>query len=275
MVSQDYIDKDVAHVRKPVEIFKFWVHSASQYWYYTSGDVEFDYDGDTYTPALMKRSRVSSKVQMHVSKCNIKVERLNTAFITYLTQPAPEPIWIEISKLFRDQSPAEKRVVFIGQVLKSGYNGVDGFINCVGFEKFLRMKVPVMRYQPSCNLTLFSSQCGVTAATYLEQPTIDSISANGLEITDTTFASQEDGYYVGGYVEWGNFKRMIVAHVLSVITIQFSIPGLIAAEQIDVYPGCNKSMAHCKDKFSNLGGSLDRFFGFRYIPRDNPATWQG
>jgi len=277
-LSASYYTKDLANTRKPVELYKFWNDSLDQYWYYTSGDVEVVYPatgGATYEPAYLKRSRTQFSVELKVSKMMIDVERLNPAFTDYLKEPMPEMIWVEVSKLFRDQDPLEKRVLFIGQVAKTKYNGLKGQIECNGFEKFLKMKVPTMRYQPSCNLKLFSDQCGVALTSYGGTVTgLDSISANGLELTDTDFGLEASDYYKLGYIQWGNFKRTITSHTGNTITIQFYIPGLTAGQDLYVAPGCFKSMAACRDKYNNLdNNNLDRFFGFPYMPLDNPATW--
>jgi len=281
MTTDAYKLKDEANKRKPVELYKFWSDSGNQAWYYTSGDVSVTYpatgaSAQEYTPALMKRTRTQFMTDLKISKMTINVERLNPAFVTYLTQPMPEMIWVEVSKLFRDQSPLEKRVMFIGQVAQTGYDGQNGALECHGFEKFLKMKVPTMRYQPSCNLKLYSDQCGVALTTYGATVSgLDSISANGLELTDTAFGLQANDYFKLGYVKWGDFKRTIVGHTGDTITIQFYIPGLTAGQDIYVAPGCDKSMATCTNKYNNLGNTnLNRFFGFRYLPYDNPATWQ-
>jgi hypothetical protein len=277
-LSATYYAKDLANTRKPVEIYKFWNDSLDTYWYFTSGDAEVVYPatgGATYEPAFMKRGRTEFHVDLKVSKMAIDVERLNTAFADYLNEPMPEMIWVEVSKLFLDQDPLEKRVLFIGQVAKTKYNGIKGKIECVGFEKFLKMKIPTMRYQPSCNHKLYSDQCGVALTTYGGTvSSLDSISASGLSLTDTAFGSQANGYYKLGFVQWGNFKRTITAHSGNTIGIQFYIPGLIAAEDIYAAPGCNKSMTTCRTKYNNLNNNdLDRFLGFPYMPLDNPATW--
>jgi len=277
-LSSTYYEKDLANTRKPVEIYKFWNDSLDQYWYFTSADAEVVYPatgGATYEPAFLKRGRTEFHVDLKISKMNIDVERLNSAFADYLNEPMPEMIWVEVSKLFLDQDPLEKRVLFIGQVAKTKYNGLSGKIECVGFEKFLRMRVPTMRYQPSCNLKLYGDQCGVALTSFGGTvSSLDSISASGLSLTDTAFGAETDGYWQLGYVQWGNFKRTITAHSGNTIGIQFYIPGLIAAEDIYLAPGCNKSMDTCRTKYNNLNNEdLDRFLGFPYLPLDNPATW--
>ena len=277
-LSATYYEKDLANTRKPVEIYKFWNDSLDQYWYFTSADAEVVYPatgGATYEPAFLKRGRTEFHVDLKISKMNIDVERLNSAFADYLNEPMPEMIWVEVSKLFLDQDPLEKRVLFIGQVAKTKYNGLSGKIECVGFEKFLRMRVPTMRYQPSCNLKLYGDQCGVALTSFGGTvSSLDSISASGLSLTDTAFGAETDGYWQLGYVQWGNFKRTITAHSGNTIGIQFYIPGLIAAEDIYLAPGCNKSMDTCRTKYNNLNNEdLDRFLGFPYLPLDNPATW--
>ena len=271
MTTSTYKAKDEANERKPVELFRFWTDSGNSNWHYTSGDVVVTLGSTDYNPAYIKREKLAFEGDLKVTRQTLTVARLNPAFVTYLTQPMPEMVWVEISKLFRDQDPYEKRILFIGQVRRSGYDGVDGQIECTGFEKFLKMKIPTMRYQPTCNHKLFSTDCGVTAASYAATVTaIDSISSNGLEITDSALT----GDYVGGTLVWGDFKRTITSQSGTTVTIQFYIPDLTAGQDVYVAPGCNKSMSDCQSLYNNLGNpALNRFQGFRYLPKDNPAMW--
>ena len=273
MVTQAYIDEEQSHERKPVELFHFWTDTGSQDWYYTSGDVSVVYNTNTYLPAPIKTSARAMDIRLNESKLTITVERILDSIKDFLTQIIPTVVWVEVFKLHRDQSPLEASVYFIGQVRRPTFDGVDASIECVGFEKFLQMMIPTWRYQPGCNLQVFSDRCGLNKADYKETATLSSLSSNGLTLTSTDFSAFADGYFSLGYVVFGDHKRVVTEHEGSTVNIQFAIYGLTGTDSVDIYPGCDRLMTTCRDKYNNLGGTLDRFFGHPYIPIDNPATW--
>lgn len=273
MATAEFLAKEQAVERKPIELFHFWNDSGTLDWYYASGDEEITYNGDVYSPAPIGRTATNRDLSMSVSKMSIKVERLLDPFVDYVTQIMPETIWVEAFKLHREQAPLEAVVVFIGQVSRPVFNGTDATIECIGFEKFLQNAVPMMRYQPGCNYALFDDRCTVTLASFETAATLSTINTAGTTITSAAFATQATGYFNLGFVTFNNYRRVVVEHTGDEITLQFPIAGLLGTSAVAVVPGCDKTMINCRDKFSNLYVGENRFFGFPYIPTDNPATW--
>lgn len=62
--------------------------------------------------------------------------------------------------------------------------------------------------------------------------------------------------------------RYISAHLGSTVTLSNQIPELTAGKQVEVYPGCDHTLATCRDKF----GNHINFGGFPWIPGRNPFT---
>jgi uncharacterized phage protein (TIGR02218 family) len=81
-------------------------------------------------------------------------------------------------------------------------------------------------------------------------------------------ASRPDGYFVGGMLATTAGARMIVGHAGIDLTLVAPMVGLTAGDAVQLYAGCDHTMAHCKDRF----GNLDNFGGFPFIPVKNPFT---
>ena len=79
--------------------------------------------------------------------------------------------------------------------------------------------------------------------------------------------AQEDGYFTGGHIIFGDETRTIVDHVGSIVTIMYKFKELEDNDSVDAYPGCDGKIETCKDKFDNLLN----FLGFPFIPVENPA----
>ena len=121
-VSAEYIAKEEAAKRKPLELYKIWV--GSTYWYYTNGDVAVVFDGQTYNPATINRGSSEYNSQLDVNTMKIQFSRVTEPLVQYIAQNPIDITWIEVSRLFRDQSPLEKSVIFIGQIKSVSFRGL-------------------------------------------------------------------------------------------------------------------------------------------------------
>jgi uncharacterized phage protein (TIGR02218 family) len=269
--TSGYIAIEEGQKKKPIELYHFWRDGGTN-WYYTSHNAPIIYDTHTYTPATITRGTAKYDTQFEVSKLTIQFTYISDPVVEYISQNPVELIWVEIRRYFADL-PTETSVVFIGQIKTVSFDGNVAGVQCVGFEHWLNTRIPRYRWQVSCNNDLFDARCsyggGPTAAAYQINPTITTVEDDGTSLTSTTFSAQANGYYTRGYIKWGDYHRMIVDHTGSVIKIRFSMPGFTAGQSIYAYPGCDKLIGTCIDKFSN---QLN-FFGHPYIPLDNPSTW--
>lgn len=273
-VSAEYTTKYTGSQRKPCEIYDIWNNYDA--YYLTSGDVPITYNGQEYTPTAISRSGTQRNVDMGVSQITVTIDYLQEEVVQYLGSAPADRTWLRVMKVFRDQSPIEAMVYFIGTLANTSFQGLKGTLRANGIEFLLKMLYPKWRYGPRCNHTLYSTGCGVTKASYAVAVTVASISANARTITiNEDLSSYGEDYFNYGYVQPAAAgPRMITSHDSSSFTVKSIIPGLAVSDSLTIYAGCNKSPSECQTKFNNLGNpSLNNFMGFIYIPDDNPAMW--
>ena len=263
--SVEYIAKEEASQRKPVELYHIW-RDGGEHWYYTSGDVTLTYDGNDYVPATLKRTGAKYDSQLEVTKMEVTAGYLEDPVIEFIAINPIEILWIEIKKLFRDQDPLEASIVFVGQIKHVSFQGNAAKVECVGFEHFLKMPVPTFRYQITCNHKLFDSGCGLIKASY-KITTEVTLNADKTQLTSSAFEAKADGYFTFGHVDFGVESRMIIVHTGNTITLAYKMNELDSGETVDAYPGCDGRAITCRDKFNNI----DNFLGFPFIPQENPA----
>lgn len=278
--SPEYELKEEEIKQKPVELYHIWHGDGDQLgtnvWYYTTGDVMVSFDkGDgkgeqNYLPATLKRSLVQYDTTLEVTKMTLQVAFVEDPVLEFIGTNPIEILWISVMRLHRDLVPLEASVVFIGQIKNVSFQGIQASAECVGFEFFLSMPIPLYRYQLTCNWILFDDHCGViktggtpeykvTTAVTFTDPTILRSSA----LVD----SFGDGYFIFGTVEFRDECRTIIDHVGNQITLNYKMRDLESGDTIDVYPGCDRRNTTCKAKFDNL----INFLGFPFIPEENPA----
>ena len=265
-ISSAYIDKEEATQRKPVEIYHIW-RDGGVHWRYTDGDVPITYDSNLYSPVAISRSSVNYNAKLDITTLKISAPSLQDPVVDYLSVNPVEILWISVMKLHRDQDPFEADVVFIGQIKEVSFKGIQGSINCVGFEHFLKSTIPVDRYQKNCNHIVFDDGCKLVAADYLLSVVVG-VSTNGIILTATEFGAAGDGYYIGGKVNAGPESRTIVNHVGNEITLMYKMLDLESGDLVEVYPGCDGRGVTCRDKYNNILN----FFAMEFIPVENPAT---
>lgn len=261
-------EREEASRKQPAELYHIWWSGG--HWYYTSHDQALQFNGVNYVPAALERGTVEYDSQLEVSTMQITAGRTLHPAIRYIAQNPVEPLWIEIKRVHRDMSPMDASVIFIGQIKNVLVKGVTSQAHCVGFEYFLRQPIPIMRYQPQCNWTLFDSRCSLDSDAYKASCQASTDSTKRI-LTATEVGAQDDGYWVFGYVEWNSHRRMIIKHVGDDIYMRYPILEMNAAVvQVDVWPGCDGGIITCRDKFDNVAN----FGGHPYVPRDNPTLWE-
>lgn len=122
-------------------------------------------------------------------------------------------------------------------------------------------------FQLRCDAELGDSRCGYTLSG--DTGEVDSVSTARRVFVDAALA-QADGYYDGGKLVWtsganngrtADVKRYIAAS--DTVELFEPMPDDIAiGDDYDIYRGCDKTFATCRDTFSN---SLN-FRGYPYIP---------
>lgn len=266
-VSDAYITKESARTLFPSEIYNFTIGVDT--FHYTSGDVNLTVSGTLYVPATINRNNITQTDDLNPNNVTISCSLDTEPFADLLSTPAQTLVLVEISRVFRDQSPIEKSIRFSGKVLNMSFKGNHTIeINCGDHNSFFTQEIPRYRVSPRCNNMLYDTYCSVNANNYDASATLSTVSASGLTLTSTTFDAQADNYYRFGRVYFNGHYRGITGHEGENITIRYKIPGLDASDVVTVWAGCDRWIDTCIDKFNNG----NNYFGHLFVPGHNPVT---
>jgi uncharacterized phage protein (TIGR02218 family) len=275
-VSADYTAQEQAVERKPVELYHIW--TAYDHWYYTNSDLPVTYGVNTYVPAVLSRGALEKDSQLQATKVTISFAYLQEAVAEYIAENSVDLTWISIMRVFRDQTPVEAAVIFIGHIGDITFKGQQGQVDCVGFEFFLSKPIPGYRYQPQCNWKVFDSRCQLVAASYTVEYSIVAVSDDGLAFQIDSNVPWTEAVYYGGQV-WRYYqtepggvyhieKRMIAWANVNAFGLRFKFRTLNVGDTIYISPGCDGTIGRCI-WFNNI----INFGGFPFIPLDNPVAW--
>lgn len=131
-------------------------------------------------------------------------------------------------------------------------------------------------YTAECNATLGDSRCGVNLASFTDSGTVTSVTSNQVFADSSLIGTQADDYYNYGLITFTSglndgISREVKDYddATGQITTFMPFPYAVAvSDTFDVYAGCDKRKATCRDKFDNV----INFRGFDMIPGRDQIT---
>jgi len=252
---------------EPFELYEF----TRGVWnmYLTTRKTEFwVHDLQIYEPASISRDKILHGSEIGKDALTITLP-INHDLITEFLHTAPEDtVSVTVKKLHRGLTYADAVVIWKGRVI-AGEPQEDETANlvCESIYTSMRRNGLRLRCELICQHALYSAACG---ANQPAQRVDDAISAmpSTTTLTMSSISGYDAGWFTGGIVETVTDQRYILSHSGNTLVISRPLASLYAGLTVALYPGCNRIMATCLDKFDNL----DNFLGFPWHPTKNPFS---
>jgi uncharacterized phage protein (TIGR02218 family) len=236
----------------------------------TEHDVDLAIDGDTYESSLgFNRTDVVNTSSMSVDNLEI-MGVLDTDKISEEDLRAGKYDYAEVYLFlvnYKDLSQGILRLRrgILGEVVL-GDNGLFT-AELRGMVQLYSQRIGEV-YSPECRADIGDSRCKIDLAPLTVETTVASV-INRRTITVVS-GSEADEYYTHGALtfETGNnagFSIEIKSWLLSTKQIEMYLPTpypIQAGDEVSFYPGCDKRIATCFDKFNNV----INFRGEPYVP---------
>lgn len=257
---------------KPIELFEFIYQGITER--YTSADRTVTVNLVPYAAAPgLKRASEIEDTGKNVASQNMTIEAYPGFPPAELFAVCPPSDVVNLLiKRVQESDLTDPKVIWAGRVLSVAWPEDKVKMTCQSL--FTRLKQPGLRrlYGRTCPHLLYSQgpgQCNVVAETFRVPVTITAVS--GLTVTSADFDAFADGYFVGGKLSIetspGIFEqRGIQQHVGDTVTMTHALSTFVPGLTVDAYPGCDKAIATCHNKFNNV----PNFGGTPYIPQKNP-----
>lgn len=161
--------------------------------------------------------------------------------------------------------------LFEGSLIEPEFDRNQIHVNVASDTDVLNLKMPRNLYQPSCLNTLFDSGCGLLNTDYMVETKIGANSTLNRILCDL---QQPQGWFTQGVVEFTKgvnrgIKRTVRLHESGALLLTLPLLDMPAVgEVIKVYPGCDKRLETCDNRFENR----DRFRGAPFIPVPETAV---
>jgi uncharacterized phage protein (TIGR02218 family) len=249
-----------------IELYKVVIDSEAYHW--TSSDTAFDHGGDTYEPVMIGRGDMVQGDEMNRQNVQIRVPFDNPVAAVFL---ADTPDVVATVTIFRveDADTVTPTVLtyWKGRIAATRAEGQQVVLECESVFTSMRRTGARARYQVQCRHALYGTACGVNRAAFQMVGIVSAV--NGTTLTVTNADAQPDGYFVGGMIEFGGVFRFIVGHTGTTLRLWRELPDIEETDQVGLYPGCNRTLEQCHDRFNNA----INHGGFPWLPTSNPFSF--
>ena len=249
---------------KVVELYKIVVDEGATpdsdgfagVYYWTNSDKEISYLGDTYSPISINRGNMDQSSNMERQSIQLVLAPDNP-LAQMLHRDVPDKV-LTVT-VFRKQND-NVLVYWKGRVAANKSKGWEFVLECESVFTSMRRTGARARYQVQCRHALYGTACGVDKSLYAVAGTVSSVSGTTVDV------SSAGGDFIGGMIEFNGIFRFIVGQTGTTIRLWRSMPGLEAADNVTLYPGCNRTLAQCHERFNNA----ENHGGFPWLPYSNP-----
>ncbi|WLJ71050.1 hypothetical protein [Sphingomonas phage Kimi] len=269
MSDYDDLEESVA-ASAPVEGYKF--SGTFRDYLYTSANRKIEIATgpggalERYYPVAVTRSRIKAGTQEDENlSLDLEIPFDTDVVLDYAYAQTPPKLRLEV---YRQQSDNPAAFTLFWQGVVRGFN-VAGRLAKVQvpsiFSLALQGEIPNVYYQAPCNHILYDERCSVSRATNMAARVVGGVS--GVTINLTSSPGTDADFAAGEIVNMRTGeRRLILSNVGAVVTIGYAFVDIRPGDNVQLFRGCDHSLATCKAKFNNV----INFGGHPYIPADNP-----
>lgn len=250
---------------------------------YTSADTAITWGGNTYQIGpLIKRSTIQSSVGVAVDGLDMEISADSTVqvngvpLMAFIAAGGLDGATVQVLRAYRaSRADAVVGVLeqFTGLVRDVSLSRNSCQVEVASYLTKLDVQVPRNLYQASCSNTLYDGACGLNRATYTVTGAATGTPTRAKIATGITAAAD---FYSQGVITFTSGPNAGISRTIKKydsttkeVTLIAPFPQTPAAgDTFSMYPGCNKTMNTCTNKFNNL----IKFRGFPFIPVPETVT---
>lgn len=258
---------------RPINLYFFKTGSeANEYLAFSDGERAVTIAGITYTPAPIKRGRISSSGSLDRSQLSVSVTKNNPLFELYRVYPPSYAATLIVRQGHYDDTDSQFLSIWSGRIVDFEAVGNEVTFQCEPAGTSVRSPGLRRNFQRGCMHALYGSQCRATPAPVTTEAV--SVAAGAVTLPPLWNGAVGAAKYIGGTAQWtpANSPRYL-RNILNVssdgltLFLAGTTQALLTGGTVIVTPGCNHHMTDCEelhDNILNYGGS-------DWIPTDNPV----
>lgn len=233
--------------KRPVWLYQITLDGSTTY--YTNKAGGYTYSAQAYTQANVAHSSIKQTPQISRAQVTLTFPRSNT--VAQTARDTLDLASTSVKILYGDENDPDQEFVtwFSGRVISTKPLWPTISLICENnFTAFRRKAIGAIMQRP-CRHALYYGRCPAVLADNQTSATATDWTDPVLTVTEA--ASQADGFYTGGLVEYGGKFQMITKHEGTSLTLLHRMESLndeitaSGSATVDIARGCNRTMAHC------------------------------
>lgn len=265
---------------EPIELYEF-LGPAGQLFTYTSYHEDVVFDARTYTSIPISRTELAGSGNEDAPTVDVELPVTIDVVQRYAFGPPPTLLFLTIRRYHPTGGPGSAIIYWRGDatavtVTRGGRTARFRVPNII--DNALRLEVPSVYYQSTCNHVLYDGRCRVVRSQYQvnPNPTVVSLADGGITVTVSgvdgipALAANLPPTTPVDYLNTGEMvrvidgeRRLIVDNQFTILTINRPFSTLNVGDELQLFAGCDHSINTCNEKF----GNTLRFGGHPTIPR--------
>lgn len=239
---------------RPIELYEIRVGSDA--WNLTTADRQLTVDSAVYTPLNgLSRTPVAVGPEDRNEVVEFTLPSSHPFVRRYIDIVPGQRASMTIRRFHNNDPDEETATVFKGLVRSVGFilDGTEAKIAVLPISGALSRKVPRYTFKSLCNHVLYDQRCKVASAGFQVTGDVTGINASGNQLTINGLGAQPDGWADAGFVAFGSVDfRLVLTQVSDTVTLLLPFPMDLLGSSVDVFAGCDHSLATCKSKFDNV-----------------------
>ena len=169
---------------------------------------------------------------------------------------------------YQRSDPSDVRVIYKGVVRSVAFTQAmsHSALSLIPINEAFDKSIPERTFQAACNNVLFDPDCKVSSGLYEHVGAVTAIVNNIVTISGLA-AAKGTGWSTGGYISYGVLDyRLVLEQNGDHCTLVLPFHESVLTENVQVFAGCDHSIATCKAKFAD---NEINFGGCPYVPTKN------
>jgi len=254
---------------RPVTLYEF-VRGDELFYRYTNADKDIHLNDAVWAAQAISDSGLSVGSGDNM---DVTVPSDNPVARLFRGVSPSRAVRIRIYRWHVDDTSGEFRTVWVGTIKEAKREAIDRtrLVTASLASTFTRVGLR-LTYGRACPYALYDHNCTIDPVRFgVSGLVIDSLDGADIQVMSLP-ESLENGWFTGGYMEWQTDgiteRRGLKVQDGSVIGVIGGTSGLTAGLAITLFPGCNRTISQCAEKFDN---HLN-YGGQPHMPGKSPFT---
>lgn len=238
-------------------------------YYYTNLDYNFIFNGIEYESKTISRSNIMRNENVIAGEMTLTLPKNDEVSLIFRDNNMFSPVFIKLYGIVKGDVTNSKTLLYTGYINSSKTDVAVTEFNCNTNEQFATKQIIRYRYGPNCQNDVYDQKCLLNKENFKTTTKIINAINKKTTITIDSGHGKPDGYFKNGFIKKGNINSStIIEHTGDTLTLFHPFSDVNIGDEIELFPGCNRTSDECKNKFNNY----ENYFGFDNVPNKNPMN---